>query len=98
MGGYGGVLQKPYCHLWPNQLVSLGVSGGSSQSFPYNPNDIYIDGGVRRVWSLMDNVNEGVEQNVQSAEPEKLPTVDEVKIEVQRLVQETSDDQKMSYV
>ena len=46
----------------------------------------------------MDNVNEGVEQNVQSAEPEKLPSVDEVEMEVQRLVREMSDDQKMSFV
>jgi hypothetical protein len=33
----------------PYNVSSLGVSGGTSQSFPYNDNDIYIDGGVRRV-------------------------------------------------
>ena len=25
MGGYGGVLQKPYCYLWPNQLVASWI-------------------------------------------------------------------------
>ncbi len=82
----------------PYDVSSLGVSGGTSQTYPYNDNDIYIDGGSRRVWSLQDNINEGVEQNVQSAEPEKLPSVDEVEMEVQRLVREMSDDQKISFV
>ena len=26
VGGYGGVLQSPHCHLWPNQLVETPVN------------------------------------------------------------------------
>ena len=72
----------------PYDVSSLGVSGGTSQTYPYNDNDIYLDGGVRRVWSLQDNINEGAEQDVVNGAVDKMATVDEVADEVARLVRE----------
>tara|TARA_B110000967_G_scaffold28056_1_gene26052 strand:+ start:1539 stop:2135 length:597 start_codon:yes stop_codon:yes gene_type:complete len=86
-GNQGGAGYTP--NRWsPYDVSVLGVSGGTSQSFPYNDNDIYLDGGVRRVWSLQNNINEGAEQDVVNGEVDKMATVDEVADEVARLVRE----------
>jgi hypothetical protein len=86
----GGAGYSP--NRWsPYDVSSLGVSGGTSQSFPYNPNDIYIDGGVRRVWSLQNNINDGSPQDVVNGEIDKMASVDEVASQVARLVREMGD-------
>ena len=79
----------------PYDVSSLGVSAGPSQSYPYNPNDIYLDGGVRRVWSLMENINEGAQQNVQNGNIDKLPSNEEVAAEVAKLLREMGNNRNI---
>ena len=74
----------------PYRVESLGVSGGSSQSYPYNKNDLFLDGGTQRVWNNMDNVNEGEPQSVQNGVT-PLPSVIEVQAFVAKLKKELDD-------
>jgi len=48
----------------------LGVQGGYSQSYPYNKNQTNLEGGVKRVWSLPFNVNEGEPVDIVPGEQE----------------------------
>lgn len=54
----------------PYNPAVLGVQGGYSQSYPYNKNQTNLEGGVKRVWSLPFNVNEGEPVDIVPGEQE----------------------------
>ena len=78
----------------PYNVASLGSAGGSSQSYPCNKNDLFIDGSTRRTWNNWGNVNEGGEQDVATGLVEKLPAVEEIQNAINRLKQEMDEGNK----
>lgn len=75
----------------PYDVNSLGAIAGSSQSYPYDKNSIYLDGGVERVWKFTDNLNEGAPQSVEGSVVQKLPSLDDVQNSLAQLKKELDD-------
>lgn len=65
----------------PYEVGSLGVRGGTSQTFPYDSNSMTVEGSTKQVWKLGFNVNEGEPIDIASGEAEM----------VSQLMQEMTD-------